>query len=876
MLVSTNNPDLICICETWLDQNIDSSTLSLPGYVVFRKDRNRRGGGSLLGVKANLNPKEVMHDTLNEVVIVDLHVNNVKLRVVCAYRPPSQTSENNEIFINFLNDHLELCPSFVVVGDFNYPSIDWENLYADNTPEQLFLDFINANNLFQRVRESTRDNNILDLCLCTDYDMVSNLIVHGPFSTSDHNMFTCDLIVTKYIEPIKCVPNYNLADWDMIRAYLHLVNWAEIFRNCDCNEMWNRFKNKILYCINLYVPKTKAFTPKNVTWSNNYIRRLVKRKDRKWTAFKNNPSRARKRDFNHFSKYVKKEVLLAKSNYEKKLFHNKGKTPKFFYSYVDRATNTKRDSHIPQLEVNGRLFKTNNEKAQALSDQYQSVFTIDNNILPRCDPSMPPNSFCSIKLEDEDVLSSIREQNVTNSSGTDNIASIFVKKMACFLIHPLKLMFQKSLDTGIVPKDWRDGIIVPIYKNNGKPNLPSSYRPICLTSVICKILERIIKKYLISYLMCNNLISDSQHGFLENRSTLTNLLESTNDWTKFVDNNFPVDAIYIDLAKAFDSICHSKLMYKLKLIGIGGNILEWFQSFLCQRSQAVRVDGTLSPRVPVISGVGQGTILGPLIFILYMDEVNDLNLSSQIALYADDAKIYRNVKNESQYQLLQNDLDKFGKFCDDWQLMINASKCELLQMGHNNLEKSYILSGETVPNKEEIRDLGIIISKDMKMFKHCTSITRKAFFRLKQFRIAFTCTERNFQLYMYKCYIRPLLEYNSQVWFPYLLSDIDRIERVQRKFTKRLPGLARRSYPDRLEILSLKSLEERRIISDLIVFHKIVHGNIHIEANNFFNFSSGFARFDIQTYFFVNRSIFVVHICNRVPICLNSLGCLFV
>ena len=115
-------------------------------------------------------------------------------------------------------------------------------------------------------------------------------------------------------------------------------------------------------------------------------------------------------------------------------------------------------------------------------------------------------------------------------------------------------MYQSSLDTGVVPKDWRDGIIVPIYKNNRKPNLPSSYRPICLTSVICKILERIIKQYLISYLMYNSLISDNQHGFLENRSTLTNLLECTNDWTKFIKDRAPVDAIYIDLAKAFDSI----------------------------------------------------------------------------------------------------------------------------------------------------------------------------------------------------------------------------------------------------------------------------------------------------------------------------------
>ena len=309
------------------------------------------------------------------------------------------------------------------------------------------------------------------------------------------------------------------------------------------------------------------------------------------------------------------------------------------------------------------------------------------------------------------------------------------------------------------------------------------------------------------------------------------------------------------------------MMYKLKLIGIGGKLLDWFQSFLCQRSQAVKVGESFSNRIPVTSGVGQGTILGPLIFILYMDEVNDLNLSSKISLYADDAKIYRNVNNDNQYQLLQDDLDKFSNFCDEWQLTINANKCELLQMGFNNLGKSYSLSGETVPSKAEIRDLGIIMSNDMKMSKHCTSVARKASFRMRQFRIAFSCTERNFQLFMYKCYIRPLLEYNSQVWSPYLLGDIDRIEKVQKNFTKKLPGLSRVSYPRRLEILGLPSLEERRIVSDLIAFHKMVHGNIHINTNDFISFSSNNnrghslkvqtpdSRIDVRKYFFAVRSI---------------------
>ena len=183
------------------------------------------------------------------------------------------------------------------------------------------------------------------------------------------------------------------------------------------------------------------------------------------------------------------------------------------------------------------------------------------------------------------------------------------------------------------------------------------------------------------------------------------------------------------------------MVYKLKLIGIGGKLLDCFQSFLCQRSQTVKVGGTFSTRVPVKSGVGQGTILGPHIF--NMDEVNDLNLFSKTVLYADDAKIYRDVKNDNQYQLIQNGLNKFNNFCDELQLTINANKCELLQLGHNNLGKSHSLSGEIVPRKTEVKDLGIKILNDMKIFKHCTSVVRKASFKLRQFRIAFSCADSN-------------------------------------------------------------------------------------------------------------------------------------
>ena len=575
--------------------------------------------------------------------------------------------------------------------------------------------------------------------------------------------------------------------------------------------MCNIFNEKIHFAIENFIPK---ISPKNqiAGYSNNEIKQLIRQKNRKWQKYKRDRTSRNKNDYNRFTKYVSRRVREIKGKYERNIFQGKTKSLKFFYNYVKNITGNKSDSDIPDLVVNQFSFTSDYQKALVLADQYRSVYQTDNGTIPFSHQQMPEDSFCDITVTDEDVVMAIRQMNSNSAPGDDGIPAQFIKNLSCYLIKPLHTIFQESFRSGVVPSAWRIGITIPIYKRNRKPEDPASYRPVCLTSVVGKLAERVFLSVLTHYIQENFIISDSQHTFISGKSTATNLIECINEWTKKIDAMEPVDILYIDLAKAIDSVCHAKLLRKLKQIGIGGTILAWLEAFLTTRTHYVRVKNDTSPCEPVLSGIPQGTILGPTLFITFINEVMDKNISASLKLFADDAKLFRTVSDTDQAALMQQDINQIISYFSDWQLKVNPSKCELLHLGVRNQRHNYSIDGEQVPKVNNCRDLGVKVSDDNKFSLHVTEIVRSAYHRLKQIRICFSCHDVDFRLHMYNIYVRPVLEYNTVIWSPHLLKNIDKIEGVQRLFTRTLAGMSNLTYDQRLQRLKLKSLEERRIV----------------------------------------------------------------
>lgn len=264
------------------------------------------------------------------------------------------------------------------------------------------------------------------------------------------------------------------------------------------------------------------------------------------------------------------------------------------------------------------------------------------------------------------------------------------------------------------------------------------------------------------------------------------MLECINDWSIALNIRNSVDVVYIDFQKAFDSVVHSKLIHKLSAYGIVGNLLTWITSFLINRSQSVRVGNCYSDFIPVLSGVPQGSVLGPLLFLLYINDIVDLfgnNLT--VKLFADDVKMYINISDVKNVNILQDGLFALSRWASDWQLNISIKKCALLHLGRNNLLYDYAIDGSVLPNVSEIRDLGVKVDSRLCFSAHYADIAAKAHQRAGLIVRCFKSRDPFLLFRAFTTYVRPILEYCSPVWSPVYKKDIIKLEAVQRRFTKK-------------------------------------------------------------------------------------------
>jgi hypothetical protein len=449
-------------------------------------------------------------------------------------------------------------------------------------------------------------------------------------------------------------------------------------------------------------------------------------------------------------------------------------------------------------------------------------------------PRAADAGISSIVFTPSSVSRIIKKLNARSAGGPDGIPPAFFKKTLSSLCQPLAFLFQVLFDEGCLPAVWRQAFIASIFKK-GNSTLPNNYRPISLTCCMCKLMESIIKDQLVTYLLAKGLISKQQHAFIKKHSTVTNLLECTHDWAVAMHDYHSVDTIYIDFKGAFDSVVHSKLIFKLNSLGINGNLLRWINAFLSGRSQCVVVEHCFSEWSPVLSGVPQGSVLGPILFILFIDDIAAI-CSGVIShkLYADDLKLYSTINSDCDRNLLQSALDRLQQWCRDWQLTINLSKCHVMHFGSNNVHNTYYLNGCQLDSAGVVTDLGVDIDPILSYDVHINKIVGKAYSRVGVLFRGFA--SRNVQVlkHAYITYVRPVLEYASSVWSPHLLKHINAIERVQKQFTRRIPSLSDLTYPERLAAIDLEPLELRRLKADLILYYKCLNNLIALPSGEYF------------------------------------------
>ena len=833
---------------------------------MYRQDRidGRQGGGALLLVNSEVSQWEAPFRLVTpniQAVTCFACWGRLSMGIMCLYRAPNAGAEEDAELTILLQEFLSKVQRVVIVGDFNLPEVNWEYETAPpRSPGSALLDWLHVHALTQHVTQATRfragcQPSTLDLVITRYRSDVGNIIVEEPLGKSDHGVLRVSLTV-KHEKPkaklTRCFGKVNEAD---LRRAAEGLQWVPDCPEPTVDDRWNLIKRQILQLTEDFAPLVPRRNRQRPLWWKPKVDRALRFRRRRWTAYKT------RRTFQSWNLYKlarnKAQAVqrTAKYEYELNLAKHVKQNPKRYYAYVQSQRKTR--EAIGTLNMpDGRQAFEEKDKADTLMAFFKSVYRQPNMVEDRAqllvDDTVPQLSEWTV--DPAEVGRELRMLNKHKVAGPDGIHPAIVQSLAEILQDPVTKLFEASLSKGELPADWRSASVVAIYKS-GPRHMAKNYRPVSLTSVLCKSLERLIRRQICLHLSNHQLLSPAQHGFVAKRSCLTNLLSFMEEVTKRVDEGDLIDVCYLDFSKAFDSVSHHLLFQKLQGFGIVGQALEWIRAFLTDRTFTVKVGDYISQSATVASGVPQGSVLGPVLFVMF---INDLaqDLSNPCFMFADDVKITGKE--------LAHDIEAVHRWSTQWDLPLNVDKCQVLT---SRIEADSG-SGLQLQKTSEVKDLGVIITNDFKPSRQCLKAANKARGELFKLRNGVTCRKRSVFLPMYSSIVRPHLEYCVQAWAPYYQKDIDCLEKVQRLATRMIEGQVGKAYEQRLNSFELFSLKRRRMRGDLIETFKIVKGLSGLSFGDFFAFiptnatrghslrlQRSHSRLEVRAHFFTNRVI---------------------
>ena len=767
------------------------------------------------------------------------------LLVGVIYRSPGSLDINNALLNQTITDAVSLRHShLLLLGDFNFPGINWDSWSTPTSStvsaEYYFLENIRNNYLFQHVTLPTRGRvgnlaNTLDLVFTNEQGMIDEIIYESPLGKSDHSVLLINYRCYAEINNCKQVRHfYDRGDYTSLVASVDRCDWDEVLGTGNVNTQWTRLKRYLKKVENEFIPHKlvgHATERKGKIPLDKSSIRKIKKKHTLWKRFMETNDGKRYTEYCRARNQVRALTRKLQKQFEVNLAHDAKTNPKAVWKYMNSKTKTREgvsDLNIDPTDDKSRLTISDKEKADVLGGFFSSVFTIESNDnIPHIDPYELQSQMIPLPISEEIIKAKLEKLNIYKSMGPDGIHPRLLKELAIPLSKPLARIFNKSLIECQLPDDWKQATVSAIYKK-GSRNKAGNYRPVSLTCILCKVMEGCIRDQLVDHITANNLFSNSQFGFIKGRSTGLQLLNVMDLWTKALDNSLSIDTIYLDFMKAFDTVPHRRLVHKLAAFGIINPILGWVNEFLTGRVQQVCVSGTKSEWAKVSSGIPQGSVLGPVLFVLY---INDLpsNIKSNIFMFADDTKLFRTIETPIDQHTLQDDLNQLTQWSRKWLLKFHPNKCKVMHIGKAKTDEyRYTLNVNNVNHELEYiteeKDIGVIIDCKLEFDKHVNFKINKASGIMAVIRRSFiTLNESNF-VPLYKALVRSHLDYASHIWSPYKQKYKDALENVQRRATKQINGMKDIPYPERLKRLKLPTLAYRRIRGDMVEMFKLVHG----------------------------------------------------
>ena len=779
---------------------------------------------------------------------------------VLGYRK-SQTKNEFNIFAEKFDEVLQKINaekpySIVICGDFNAHLQEWCASDRDDIYGITIQKIFNENGILQLVNQPTYITNNSKTCIDLVATDQPNLILSSEIHPSLHT--TCHHQVNFVKLHLKCPPpppfvrrvwHYDRANPSLIQRAISDYNWVEeLGRASNPDQQVELFDNVILNVAKNVIPfDDKIFKPKDPPWITQSSKLLYNTYRRKYKRFIKKGCPADEKPHidelkNEYSNLIETEKEKYMSSLGEAV-SNPQTGPKKYWSAMKNLLKKNITSVIPPILQNGTFITDSAEKCsifnQYFKNQCKTIPT--SSTLPNLIRSSNL-SLKSIIFSEKEILEHIRKLNINKAHGHDAISVRMIKLCDKSIIKPLFIIFKNCLDKGYFPLKWKKANVIPVYKKNER-NLVANHRPVSLLPICGKIFEKVIFDNLYCYIFDNNFITDKQSGFKQHDSTIKQLLSITHEIYKAFDStpSQEIRAVFLDISRAFDRVWHDGLIFKLKRIGIDDEVINILSSFLANRQQRVTIDGKCSEWSDIEAGVPQGSILGPILFLVYINDIIEV-VKSDIRIFADDTFIFR-VADHNSTDELNNDLCRITKWAHQWKMVFNPdiTKQAVEVIFSNKRNKETIpdqLFFNNIPVKtvSETKHLGMILEQKLSFENHLNEKISKAnqgLGLMKQLKkwVSFKTLE-----VIYKMYVRPHLDYGDMIYdigetekngiLPTGISSslLRKVESVQYEAAKIVSGAWQGTSREKLyENLGWESLQNRRIMRKLCLVHEILN-----------------------------------------------------
>ena len=784
--VIKNGFHIFIINETWLDNSFTDKDVAIDDFVVFRRDRNRHGGGLCIYVNSNVKCKSVNGCGVDiESLWLAVSIECTEIIIGTIYRPPHSSNIYKEQILNDIESLKNIYDNIILLGDLNYDyrKNDYANLNVVNEIEELFC-------MSQLVTEPTREtltsSTLIDVILTTIPEQHKSTSV-VKVSMSDH--YCVQTILRKNSTSKMCHNLVTYKDYKKFVKHDFLQDISNAFYECpalasnDVPEMWEHFKSKFLEISNKHVPKvTRRLKKRFKPWVTHDITQLMYKRDYlKKKAIRNNCPKLWD-EYRHFRNQITSRIRKAKKDYFQNESLNCSNNAKLTWKLLNKLLNNEK-KFTPPSELTAHDF--NSYFSTIGESTAQEYFANESDgTHPWKGPHATATKFKFHDVADNSVLKLLKSLDKDSNCDILGFDSKLLFYCADILAPLITKMINLSLHQGVVVDDWKISRVTPVLKGGDQSN-KSNYRPISVISHIAKIVEKVVQRQLIEYLLENDLLSPDQSAYRKHHNTRTSLHKCTEDWIDNICDKTYTAVCSLDISKCFDTIDHKVLLSKLSRYGITQTEALWFSSYLNNRSQYVVCNGEMSSKCSIGIGVPQGSVLGPILFSIFVNDVSRHVYPCGVNLYADDTLLYCSGKDVNEAsKKLQTSLNEISEWYDGNRLALNAekSKCMVIASRYqtrNDCSMNVLLKNDAIEQVNNIKYLGVIIDSNLTWNEHVSALCKNLSFKVSRLSRTRSVATKDLLLTIYNSIIQPTIDYAITVWGHTTMMNIDKIQRLQ-------------------------------------------------------------------------------------------------